>query len=83
MEIDRCVMMCIYEHDMNIDIYMFELHQVMDANLLLFKTVIAGDSWGRIAVPVIQYRPWTAVIFCGSLMTTVFGVLNMVVAVPW
>ena len=55
----------------------------MDANLLLFKTVIAGDSWGKIAVPFIQYRPWTAVIFCGSLMTTVFGVLNMVVAVPW
>ena len=26
----------------------------MDANLLLFKTVIAGDSWGEIAVPVIQ-----------------------------
>ena len=25
---------------------------VMDANLLLFKTVIAGDSWGQIAVPV-------------------------------
>ncbi|CAJ1332441.1 unnamed protein product, partial [Effrenium voratum] len=24
---------------------------VMHANLLLFKTVIAGDSWGRIAVP--------------------------------
>ena len=27
---------------------------VMDANLLLFKTVIAGDSWGTIAVPVIE-----------------------------
>lgn len=26
--------------------------EVMDANLLLFKTVIAGDSWGLIAVPV-------------------------------
>ena len=26
----------------------------MDANLLLFKTVIAGDSWGEVAVPVIQ-----------------------------
>ena len=25
---------------------------VMHANLLLFKTVIAGDSWGDIAVPV-------------------------------
>ena len=28
--------------------------KVMDANLLLFKTVIAGDSWGEVAVPVIQ-----------------------------
>ena len=27
---------------------------VMNANLLLFKTVVAGDSWGLIAVPVIQ-----------------------------
>ena len=26
---------------------------VMNANLLLFKTVIAGDSWGRCAVPII------------------------------
>lgn len=54
---------------------------VMDANLLLFKTVIAGDSWGLIAVPVIQQHPLTAVIFMGSLMTLVFGVLNIIVAV--
>lgn len=54
---------------------------VMRANLLLFKTVIAGDSWGQVAVPVIEYSPATAVIFCGSLMTVVFGVLNMIVAV--
>ena len=27
---------------------------VQTRNLLLFKTVIAGDSWGLIAVPVIQ-----------------------------
>ena len=26
----------------------------MDSNLLLFKTVIAGDSWGVLAVPVIE-----------------------------
>ena len=55
---------------------------IMEANLLLFKTVIAGDSWGKVAVPVIQYSPATAIIFCGALMTTVFGVLNMVIAVP-
>ena len=32
---------------------------VMDANLLLFKTVIAGDSWGEIAVPIIKNYPGT------------------------
>ncbi|CAJ1415553.1 unnamed protein product [Effrenium voratum] len=54
---------------------------VMHANLLLFKTVIAGDSWGLIAVPVIETHPATAVIFVGSLLTLVFGVLNLIVAV--
>ncbi len=54
---------------------------VMDANLLLFKTVIAGDSWGEIAVPVIQEYPATAVIFVGSLLTLVCGILNVIVAV--
>mmetsp|Transcript_36812 Transcript_36812/g.85042 ORF Transcript_36812/g.85042 Transcript_36812/m.85042 type:complete len:709 (-) Transcript_36812:130-2256(-) len=54
---------------------------VMDANLLLFKTVIAGDSWGQIAVPVIEENPETAIIFVGSQLTLVFGVLNLIVAV--
>lgn len=54
---------------------------VMDANLLLFKTVIAGDSWGLIAVPVIEDHPGTAIIFVGSQLTLVFGVLNLIVAV--
>ena len=54
---------------------------VMSANLLLFKTVIAGDGWGRVAVPVIQQNPWTAVLFVGSLLTLVFGVLNIIIAV--
>ncbi|CAE7198432.1 Scn11a [Symbiodinium natans] len=54
---------------------------VMDANLLLFKTVIAGDSWGEVAVPVIEEHPVTAIVFIGSLLTLVFGVLNLIVAV--
>lgn len=54
---------------------------VMDANLLLFKTVIAGDSWGELAVPVIQKHPATAIIFVGSQLTLVFGVVNLIVAV--
>eukprot|EP00913_Durusdinium_trenchii_P017629 g16569.t1 len=52
---------------------------VMEANLLL--TVIAGDSWGEIAVPVIEAHPSTALIFVGAYLTIVFGVLNLIVAV--
>ncbi|CAJ1370888.1 unnamed protein product [Effrenium voratum] len=54
---------------------------VMHANLLLFKTVIAGDGWGHIAVPVLEAYPLTGFIFIGSLLTLVFGVLNLIVAV--
>ncbi|CAE8583576.1 unnamed protein product [Polarella glacialis] len=61
--------------------YQHALSSVMRANLLLFQIVIAGDSWGRLATPVIEARPWTAIIFMGSQLTVVFGVLNLVVAV--
>ncbi|CAE8615002.1 unnamed protein product [Polarella glacialis] len=54
---------------------------VMDANLTFFKTIVAGDSWGLIAMPMITANPWTAIIFVGSLLTIVFGVLNLIVAV--
>jgi len=54
---------------------------VTQANITLFQTVIAGDSWGRMAIPIIEHQPWTAVIFMGSLLTLVFGVLNLVTAV--
>ena len=55
---------------------------VMHANLMLFKTVIAGDSWGLIAVPMIEQHPETAIIFVGASLTLVFGVLNLIVAAP-
>ena len=55
----------------------FSADHSCEANLLLFKTVVAGDSWGQIAVPVIQENPGTLVIFIGSLVTLVFGVLNV------
>ena len=52
------------------------LQSVMSANLLLFKTVVAGDSWGKVAVPLIEAHPWTATpIFIGSQLSIVFGVL--------
>lgn len=41
----------------------------------------AGDGWGEIAVPLIQAYPGSAIIFMGSSLTLVFGVLNLIVAV--
>ena len=54
---------------------------VMDANLSLFKTAIVGDAWGDLAVPLIQANPAVALLFVGSQLTLVFGVLNGIVAV--
>ncbi|CAE8681216.1 unnamed protein product [Polarella glacialis] len=57
------------------------MSSVMRANLELFKTIISGDSWGLVAVPVITAYPWSAIIYIGALLTIVFGVLNMIVCV--
>mmetsp|Transcript_119481 Transcript_119481/g.254953 ORF Transcript_119481/g.254953 Transcript_119481/m.254953 type:complete len:419 (+) Transcript_119481:2-1258(+) len=54
---------------------------VMHANMTLFQTIVAGDSWGKVSIPVIEAHPWTCIIFTGSLLTLVFGVLNLIVAV--
>ncbi|CAE7827105.1 RBG2 [Symbiodinium sp. CCMP2456] len=59
----------------------FATSSVMHANLLLFKTVIAGDGWGELAVPVIVAAPETSIVFIGAYLTIVFGVLNLIVAV--
>lgn len=54
---------------------------VMHCNLFFFQTIIAGDSWGMISVPVTERHPWALIVFCGALLSIIFGVLNLVVAV--
>lgn len=54
---------------------------VLRANLTMFKTVVAGDSWGQVAIPVIEEEPLAAIIFIGSLMSLLYGLLQLVVAV--
>jgi len=54
---------------------------VAHANLTFFQTIIAGDSWGMVAIPIIEAYWWSGVIFMGSLLTLIFGVLNLIVAV--
>jgi len=54
---------------------------VARANLTLFKTIVAGDSWGVIAEPMIIEHPWVSILFALSFLSLVFGVMNLVVAV--
>ncbi|CAK0865801.1 unnamed protein product, partial [Prorocentrum cordatum] len=54
---------------------------VFHANITFFQTIVAGDSWGLMAIPVIEAHPWSLFIFTGALLTLVFGVLNVIVAV--
>lgn len=54
---------------------------VMRSNLSLFQTIVAGDSWGKVPVPVMLAHPWTMLLFLPAHVSLVFGVLNLVVAV--
>lgn len=54
---------------------------IWDSNLTFFQTIVAGDSWGKVALPVIQKRWWSTIILFGALSTVIFGVLNMIAAV--
>jgi len=54
---------------------------VMNANLTFFQTIVAGDRWGLVAIPIIDAHPWTVFIFAGVLFTLLFGMLNLIVAV--
>eukprot|EP00931_Biecheleriopsis_adriatica_P104680 TRINITY_DN79320_c0_g1_i1.p1 TRINITY_DN79320_c0_g1~~TRINITY_DN79320_c0_g1_i1.p1 ORF type:complete len:666 (-),score=137.86 TRINITY_DN79320_c0_g1_i1:4-2001(-) len=54
---------------------------VMLANLTFFKTCIAGDSWGLLAVPVIKEAPYLSLIFVGVSLTVTHGLLVLANAV--
>eukprot|EP00929_Paragymnodinium_shiwhaense_P077600 TRINITY_DN39980_c0_g1_i1.p1 TRINITY_DN39980_c0_g1~~TRINITY_DN39980_c0_g1_i1.p1 ORF type:complete len:676 (+),score=95.61 TRINITY_DN39980_c0_g1_i1:115-2142(+) len=54
---------------------------VMAANLTFFQTVLAGDSWGLLAVPICEASPATSLIFCGVLLTLIYGMMQLITAV--
>eukprot|EP00929_Paragymnodinium_shiwhaense_P019473 TRINITY_DN13262_c0_g1_i1.p1 TRINITY_DN13262_c0_g1~~TRINITY_DN13262_c0_g1_i1.p1 ORF type:complete len:740 (-),score=80.57 TRINITY_DN13262_c0_g1_i1:274-2463(-) len=54
---------------------------VWAATLTFFQTVLAGDSWGVVAMPIIEDSPWTGVIFCGALFTLTYGIMQLITAV--
>jgi len=54
---------------------------VQSAMLTIFQTVVAGDSWGLIAVPVIEKEPWTALVLAVIVITVSLGVMNLILAI--
>lgn len=50
------------------------------AIILLFQGLVAGDSWGRCAIPIVLEAPMTFIIFAGSLITIQLGFTNLILA---
>merc|ERR1719183_955214 len=54
---------------------------VMQSNLTFLQCIIAGDSWGTFAVPLIENYPLTIPIFVGIVATISLGICNLILAV--
>jgi len=54
---------------------------VLSSTLLFFQTLVAGDSWGACAIPIIEEEPWTYGLFAGALVTVQLGFTNLVLAI--
>eukprot|EP00931_Biecheleriopsis_adriatica_P023073 TRINITY_DN14663_c0_g1_i1.p1 TRINITY_DN14663_c0_g1~~TRINITY_DN14663_c0_g1_i1.p1 ORF type:complete len:703 (+),score=92.29 TRINITY_DN14663_c0_g1_i1:36-2144(+) len=54
---------------------------VFKAMLYHFQTLIAGDSWGTCAVPLVNEEPAMVVVFAGALVCIQLGFTNLVLSV--
>eukprot|EP00929_Paragymnodinium_shiwhaense_P011888 TRINITY_DN11825_c0_g1_i1.p1 TRINITY_DN11825_c0_g1~~TRINITY_DN11825_c0_g1_i1.p1 ORF type:complete len:695 (+),score=148.78 TRINITY_DN11825_c0_g1_i1:84-2168(+) len=45
-----------------------------------FQTLVAGDSWGEVAVPIIEEEPLAFTFFVGVLVTVQLVMLNLILA---
>merc|ERR1712232_1542180 len=54
---------------------------VMTANLTFFSTILAGDSWGRLALPLCKADLSCCIILIAAVLTINLGLLNTIAAV--
>merc|ERR1719460_759877 len=52
-----------------------------DACLTFFTQIVAGDSWGRETVPIIEAHPETAFFFLGVFVSVGLAILNLILGV--
>jgi len=50
------------------------------ASLTLVQTLVAGDSWGHITMPIIERHPWTGIYFGLAFASICLASLNMMLA---
>jgi len=51
------------------------------SGLTLFQTVVAGDSWGEVAQPIIKEVPVSSLLFLGVIVSVNLSMLNLILAV--
>lgn len=54
---------------------------VSRAGLLFFQTLVAGDSWGHCAIPILLRNPHLFFVFAGAYMSVQLGFMNLVLSV--
>eukprot|EP00747_Dinoflagellata_sp_TGD_P127673 gnl/TRDRNA2_/TRDRNA2_174435_c0_seq1.p1 gnl/TRDRNA2_/TRDRNA2_174435_c0~~gnl/TRDRNA2_/TRDRNA2_174435_c0_seq1.p1 ORF type:complete len:421 (+),score=64.14 gnl/TRDRNA2_/TRDRNA2_174435_c0_seq1:2-1264(+) len=54
---------------------------VYSALLTFTQQIIAGDSWGRVTIPIVEYYPWTGVFFMAVFVSLQLAILNLILAV--
>lgn len=51
------------------------------ANITLIQTVLCGDAWGEVAIPLIEMYPLSIAYFLASFVSVNLGIMNLIVAV--
>jgi len=49
--------------------------------LTFFQTVVAGDSWGQVAVPIVEHFPLAGPFFLAVLVSVSLATMNLILAV--
>jgi voltage-gated sodium channel len=51
---------------------------VMQSNLTFMQQVVAGDAWGELTIPIIEYSPTTVVFFLAVFLSKSMLILNLI-----
>jgi voltage-gated sodium channel len=54
----------------------------VQASVVTFiQHTLAGEDWGSVAIPIMETRPWTAIIFLSVIISTNLGILCLFITV--